>query len=236
MFCKNCGHNIAPSEQICPFCAEKSGFPKGMVGDEELLAVREAKAIVGDVSFGADSYGKPAVSSAPRKREERAFADEQATTIFSIDEVNAALNTPTTADEYDEYDDYDDEYYDNKKPPFPFTNSQIMIIGGGALIVLVLIIILLLSKCGGDDTSGTPTSKENETSFVSSEVIDAGSSSSGSSTTSSDTSSATSSESSSNVSSDTSSDTSSNASSETPSTSSELTPEEKGELGIDPGL
>ena len=181
MFCKNCGHNIAPSEKVCPFCAENSGFPRGMTGDAELLAVKEAKNILGDISLDANSYGNTSAAPAPRVRKVEdnrdSFSNDNPTTVFSVGEVNAALNNSKAADAYDEYDEYDDfddeydDYYENGgKKPFPFTNNQIMIIGGGILVVIILVIILLFSKCGNEGVYTAPSSSETETSATSSEV------------------------------------------------------------------
>ena len=254
MFCKNCGHNIAPSEQVCPFCAEKSGFPKGMVGESELLPIKEAKDMIGDVSLSADSYGDAPVTPAPRKNDvsaRRPVSDDQPTTVFSVSEVNKALNKNAAVNgEYNDYDEYyDDEYYDDeyydgaKKAPLPFTQRQIMIGGGAILVVLLIIILLLLSKCGNDgstlpssSTEDTAvTSSENEVSSqpTSSNPLSESAISFTSSavpTSSTPTSSATSSEASSNVSSETSSavssSVSSSVSSETSSAASSETPSE----------
>lgn len=243
MFCKNCGHNIAPSEKVCPFCAENSGFPKGMTGDAELLAVKDAKNILGDISLDANSYGSTSAAPAPRVRKVEdnrdSFSNDNPTTVFSVGEVNAALNNSKAADAYDEYDEYDDfddeydDYYENGgKKPFPFTNNQIMIIGGGLLIVIILVIILLFSKCGNEGVYTAPSSSETETSATSSEVSSQETSSnpliestvsftsSTVSTSSTPTSSTTSSDVSSNVSSETSSATSSNVTSDTSSATS----------------
>lgn len=179
MFCKNCGHNIAPSEQVCPFCAEKSGFPKGMVGESELLPIKEAKDMIGDVSLSADSYGEAPVTPAPRKNDvsaRRPVSDDQPTTVFSVSEVNKALNKNAALNgEYNDYDEYyDDEYYDDeyydgaKKAPLPFTQRQIMIGGGAILVVLLIIILLLLSKCGNDGST-LPSSSTGDTAVTSSE-------------------------------------------------------------------
>ena len=181
MFCKNCGHNIAPSEKVCPFCAERSGFPRGMTGDTELLAVREANSILGDISLDANSYGNASAAPAPRVKKAEinrdTFSNDNPTTVFSVSEVNAAINNSKVNDSYDEYDEYDnfddeyDEYYENDgKKPLPFTNNQIMIIGGGVLIVIILIIILLFSKCGNEGVYTAPSSSETETSTASTEV------------------------------------------------------------------
>ena len=243
MFCKNCGHNIAPSEKVCPFCAEKSGFPRGMTGDTELLAVREANSILGDISLDANSYGNASAAPAPRVKKAEinrdTFSNDNPTTVFSVSEVNAAINNSKVNDSYDEYDEYDnfddeyDEYYENGgKKPLPFTNNQIMIIGGGVLIVIILIIILLFSKCGNEGVYTAPSSSETETSTASTEVSSQETSSnplienavsftsSTVSTSSTPTSSTTSSDVSSNVSSGTSSATSSNVSSDTSSATS----------------
>ncbi len=55
MFCKNCGHDIAPTERHCPFCNKVSGFPEAMTGDSELLVVSQAVDIVGEIAGGSSA-------------------------------------------------------------------------------------------------------------------------------------------------------------------------------------
>ena len=64
MLCKNCGHDITPSEKNCPFCGIPSGFPVGMNGDEKIPAVIDAEEILGDVISEAAA---PVRAAAPKK-------------------------------------------------------------------------------------------------------------------------------------------------------------------------
>ncbi len=183
MFCKNCGHDITPSEMHCAFCANPSGFPEGMNGDSKLSVVRDAEEIVGEIvseatistggsrkpaakpnsdigtaSTDSPTVVFPAVSSTPKPKAE-------ASSAYDDDYVL----TPSADDGYDEdYDDnfddnYDDGYDDYQRRPsgLPLTNRQIGIIAGvAAFVIMLIVVVLLLSKCGDDNNAVVGSSSD----------------------------------------------------------------------------
>ena len=141
MLCKNCGHDITPSEKHCPFCGMNSGFPVGMTGDEKIPAVIDAEEILGDViSEAAAPVAAP--TPAPKKpvqNEAEIFdqlndaAEDNGTVAYvPSDATKKSADSPTvvfgavseqaaaSTDRYDEdyAEEFDDDYsYNNVVAP-----------------------------------------------------------------------------------------------------------------------
>ena len=146
MLCKNCGHDITPSEKHCPFCGMNSGFPVGMTGDEKIPAVIDAEEILGDViSEAAAPVAAP--TPAPKKpvqneaeifdqlndaAEDNAAEDNGTVAYVPSDATKKSADSPTvvfgavseqaaaSTDRYDEdyAEEFDDDYsYNNVAAP-----------------------------------------------------------------------------------------------------------------------
>ena len=140
MLCKNCGHDITPSEKHCPFCGMNSGFPVGMTGDEKIPAVIDAEDILGDViSEAAAPVAAPTPApEKPVQNEAEIFdqlndaAEDNGTVAYvPSDEAPKTTDSPTVVfgavtdqtvapDRYDEdyAEEFDDDYsYNNVVAP-----------------------------------------------------------------------------------------------------------------------
>ena len=143
MLCKNCGHDITPSEKHCPFCGMESGFPVGMTGDEKIPAVIDAEEILGDViSDAAAPVAAPVPSAAPKNpvqnnakifdQPEDNAADDGTVAYVPSDATKKSADSPTvvfgavseqaaaSTDRYDEdyAEEFDDDYsYNNVVAP-----------------------------------------------------------------------------------------------------------------------
>ena len=140
MLCKNCGHDITPSEKHCPFCGMESGFPVGMTGDEKIPAVIDAEEILGDVmSEAAAPVAAPTPApEKPVQNEAEIFdqlndaADDGTVAYVPSDATKKSVDSPTvvfgavseqaaaSTDRYDEdyAEEFDDDYsYNNVVAP-----------------------------------------------------------------------------------------------------------------------
>ncbi|MBQ1283879.1 MAG: hypothetical protein IIY18_02635, partial [Clostridia bacterium] len=141
MLCKNCGHDITPSEKHCPFCGMESGFPVGMTGDEKIPAVIDAEEILGDViSEAAAPVAAPTPApEKPVQNEAEIFdqlndaAEDNGTVAYvPTNEAPKTTDSPTvvfgavsehaaaSTDRYDEdyAEEFDDDYsYNNVVAP-----------------------------------------------------------------------------------------------------------------------
>ncbi|MBQ2420058.1 MAG: hypothetical protein II284_01520 [Clostridia bacterium] len=141
MLCKNCGHDITPSEKHCPFCGMESGFPVGMTGDEKIPAVIDAEEILGDViSEAAAPVAAPTPApEKPVQNEAEIFdqlndaAEDNGTVAYvPSDATTKSVDSPTvvfgavseqaaaSTDRYDEdyAEEFDDDYsYNNVVAP-----------------------------------------------------------------------------------------------------------------------
>ncbi len=127
MLCKNCGHDITPSEKNCPFCGIPSGFPVGMNGDEKIPAVIDAEEILGDVISEAAAPVRAAAPKKPVTNEPAVYdqPDDDGTVAFvPTNEAPKTTDSPTVVfgavtDQTVAPDDgFDDDYsYDNVVTP-----------------------------------------------------------------------------------------------------------------------
>ena len=143
MLCKNCGHDITPSEKHCPFCGMNSGFPVGMTGDEKIPAVIDAEEILGevisDVAAGAPVAAPTPAPEKPVQNEAEIFdqlndfAEDNGTVAYvPSDATKKSADSPTvvfgavseqaaaSTDRYDEdyAEEFDDDYsYNNVVAP-----------------------------------------------------------------------------------------------------------------------
>ena len=143
MLCKNCGHDITPSEKHCPFCGMESGFPVGMTGDETIPAVIDAEDILGevisDVAEGAPVAAPTPAPEKPVQNEAEIFdqlndaAEDNGTVAYvPSDATKKSVDSPTvvfgavseqaaaSTDRYDEdyAEEFDDDYsYNNVVAP-----------------------------------------------------------------------------------------------------------------------
>ena len=141
MLCKNCGHDITPSEKHCPFCGMESGFPVGMTGDEKIPAVIDAEEILGDVISEAaapvaaptPAPEKPVQNEAEIFDQLNDFAEDNGTVAYvPSDATKKSADSPTvvfgavseqaaaSTDRYDEdyAEEFDDDYsYNNVVAP-----------------------------------------------------------------------------------------------------------------------
>ena len=141
MLCKNCGHDITPSEKHCPFCGMNSGFPVGMTGDEKIPAVIDAEEILGDVISEAaapvaaptPAPEKPVQNEAEIFDQLNDFAEDNGTVAYvPSDATKKSADSPTvvfgavseqaaaSTDRYDEdyAEEFDDDYsYNNVVAP-----------------------------------------------------------------------------------------------------------------------
>lgn len=137
MLCKNCGHDITPSEKHCPFCGMNSGFPVGMTGDEKIPAVIDAEEILGDVISEAAApvaaptpapkkpvTNEPAVYDQPDDDSTVAYVPtneapkttDSPTVVFGAVSEQAAASTDRYDEDYAE--EFDDDYsYNNVVAP-----------------------------------------------------------------------------------------------------------------------
>lgn len=140
MLCKNCGHDITPSEKHCPFCGMNSGFPVGMTGDEKIPAVIDAEEILGDVISDVAAGAPVAAPKKPVQNEAEIFdqpednaAEDNGTVAYvPSDATKKSADSPTvvfgavseqaaaSTDRYDEdyAEEFDDDYsYNNVAAP-----------------------------------------------------------------------------------------------------------------------
>ena len=141
MLCKNCGHDITPSEKHCPFCGMNSGFPVGMTGDEKIPSAIDAEEILGDViSEAAAPVAAPTPApEKPVQNEAEIFdqlndaAEDNGTVAYvPSDATKKSADSPTvvfgavseqaaaSTDRYDEdyAEEFDDDYsYNNVVAP-----------------------------------------------------------------------------------------------------------------------
>ena len=141
MLCKNCGHDITPSEKHCPFCGMESGFPVGMTGDEKIPSAIDAEEILGDViSEAAAPVAAPTPApEKPVQNEAEIFdqlndaAEDNGTVAYvPSDATKKSADSPTvvfgavseqaaaSTDRYDEdyAEEFDDDYsYNNVVAP-----------------------------------------------------------------------------------------------------------------------
>ena len=139
MLCKNCGHDITPSEKHCPFCGMESGFPVGMTGDEKIPAVIDAEEILGDVISDVAAGAPVAAPEKPVQNEAEIFdqlndaAEDNGTVAYvPSDATKKSADSPTvvfsavseqaaaSTDRYDEdyAEELDDDYsYNNVVAP-----------------------------------------------------------------------------------------------------------------------
>ena len=143
MLCKNCGHDITPSEKNCPFCGMKSGFPVGMTGDEKIPSAIDAEEILGDVisdvAAGAPVAAPTPAPEKPVQNEAEIFdqlndaAEDNGTVAYvPSDATKKSVDSPTvvfgavseqaaaSTDRYDEdyAEEFDDDYsYNNVVAP-----------------------------------------------------------------------------------------------------------------------
>lgn len=141
MLCKNCGHDITPSEKHCPFCGMESGFPVGMTGDEKIPSAIDAEEILGDViSEAAAPVAAPTPApEKPVQNEAEIFdqlndaAEDNGTVAYApSDATKKSADSPTvvfgavseqaaaSTDRYDEdyAEEFDDDYsYNNVVAP-----------------------------------------------------------------------------------------------------------------------
>ena len=139
MLCKNCGHDITPSEKHCPFCGMNSGFPVGMTGDEKIPAVIDAEEILGDVISDVAAGAPVAAPKKPVQNEAEIFdqlndaAEDNGTVAYvPSDATKKSADSPTvvfgavseqaaaSTDRYDEdyAEEFDDDYsYNNVVAP-----------------------------------------------------------------------------------------------------------------------
>ena len=127
MLCKNCGHDITPSEKNCPFCGIPSGFPVGMNGDEKIPAVIDAEEILGDVISEAAAPVRAAAPKKPVTNEPAVYdqPDDNGTVAYvPTNEAPKTTDSPTVVfgavtDQTVAPDDgFDDDYsYDNVVTP-----------------------------------------------------------------------------------------------------------------------
>ena len=137
MLCKNCGHDITPSEKHCPFCGMESGFPVGMTGDEKIPSAIDAEEILGDVI--SEAAAPVAAPKKPVQNEAEIFdqlndaAEDDGTVAYvPSDATKKSADSPTvvfsavseqaaaSTDRYDEdyAEEFDDDYsYNNVVAP-----------------------------------------------------------------------------------------------------------------------
>ena len=139
MLCKNCGHDITPSEKHCPFCGMNSGFPVGMTGDEKIPSAIDAEEILGDVISDVAAGAPVAAPKKPVQNEAEIFdqlndaAEDNGTVAYvPSDATKKSVDSPTvvfgavseqaaaSTDRYDEdyAEEFDDDYsYNNVVAP-----------------------------------------------------------------------------------------------------------------------
>ncbi|MBQ5902146.1 MAG: hypothetical protein IIW83_02725 [Clostridia bacterium] len=139
MLCKNCGHDITPSEKHCPFCGMNSGFPVGMTGDEKIPSAIDAEEILGDVISDVAAGAPVAAPKNPVQNEAEIFdqlndaAEDNGTVAYvPTNEAPKTTDSPTvvfgavsehaaaSTDRYDEdyAEEFDDDYsYNNVVAP-----------------------------------------------------------------------------------------------------------------------
>ena len=139
MLCKNCGHDITPSEKHCPFCGMNSGFPVGMTGDEKIPSAIDAEEILGDVISDVAAGAPVAAPKKPVQNEAEIFdqindfAEDNGTVAYvPSDATKKSADSPTvvfgavseqaaaSTDRYDEdyAEEFDDDYsYNNVVAP-----------------------------------------------------------------------------------------------------------------------
>ncbi|MBQ5598001.1 MAG: hypothetical protein IIU66_05905 [Clostridia bacterium] len=139
MLCKNCGHDITPSEKHCPFCGMNSGFPVGMTGDEKIPSAIDAEEILGDVISDVAAGAPVAAPEKPVQNEAEIFdqlndaAEDNGTVAYvPSDATKKSVDSPTvvfgavseqaaaSTDRYDEdyAEEFDDDYsYNNVVAP-----------------------------------------------------------------------------------------------------------------------